>query len=269
MLATLWTTLLIAIVAFLVFKTLPFRRVVIFEYQRGLKYRNGRFQETLTAGRYWIFQPTLHIDTVDVRPQLVTIPGQEVISADGVTLKISIAAEYEVADPATAVNKNFNHHAALYVVLQMAVREIVGREKADAVLESRASISGRISELTRDKVASLGLRLISADVKDIMLPGELRRAFAQVVKAQKEGLAALERARGESAALRNLANAAKMMEDRQSQSPSAPRTADAGGFHGKHDLVWRACNRRASCATQQWRSGSSGRGAGIAVGGAV
>src|SRR5262249_10211862 len=37
--------------------------------------------------------------------------------------------------------------------------------------------------------------------------------FAQVVKAQKEGQAALERARGETAALRNLANAARTMEE--------------------------------------------------------
>jgi hypothetical protein len=49
-------------------------------------------------------------------------------------------------------------------------------------------------------------------VKDIMFPGDLKKIFAQVVKAQKEGQASLEKARGESAALRNLANAAKMLE---------------------------------------------------------
>ncbi len=31
-----------------------------------------------------------------------------------------------------------------------------------------------------------------------MFPGEMKKAFAQVVKAQKEGQAALERARGET-----------------------------------------------------------------------
>ena len=46
-----------------------------------------------------------------------------------------------------------------------------------------------------------------------MLPGDLKRIFAQEVAARKEGLAALERARGETAALRNLANAARMIED--------------------------------------------------------
>jgi regulator of protease activity HflC (stomatin/prohibitin superfamily) len=46
-----------------------------------------------------------------------------------------------------------------------------------------------------------------------MFPGELKKVFAQVVTARKEGLAALEKARGETAALRNLANAAKLVEN--------------------------------------------------------
>jgi regulator of protease activity HflC (stomatin/prohibitin superfamily) len=213
MATTLWSIVLVSILIVIAIKVWPLRRVVILEYQRGLKYRNGRFIRTLTAGQYWVFPPTTSIAAIDVRPCFITIPGQEVITADGVTVKVSLAAEYEVADPAKAVNKNANYSTAFYLVLQMAVRQIVGKEKVDAILESRTSLSARISELTQEKVAALGLRLISADVKDVMLPGELRRTFSQVIKAQKEGLAALERARGETAALRNLANAAKMVED--------------------------------------------------------
>jgi len=45
-----------------------------------------------------------------------------------------------------------------------------------------------------------------------MLPNDLKRAFSEVLKAKQEGQAALERARGESAALRNLANAARVLD---------------------------------------------------------
>jgi regulator of protease activity HflC (stomatin/prohibitin superfamily) len=45
-----------------------------------------------------------------------------------------------------------------------------------------------------------------------MFPGDLKKTFAEVVRAQKQGQAALEQARGETAALRNLANAARMLE---------------------------------------------------------
>jgi hypothetical protein len=41
---------------------------------------------------------------------------------------------------------------------------------------------------------------------------EMKKAFAQVVKAQKDGMAAPERARAETAALRSLANATRTMD---------------------------------------------------------
>ena len=69
-----------------------------------------------------------------------------------------------------------------------------------------------MQELTEKKIQELGLKLLSVNIKDIMFPGQLKQIFAQVVKARQEGLAALEKARGETAALRNLAGAAKMIE---------------------------------------------------------
>lgn len=50
-------------------------------------------------------------------------------------------------------------------------------------------------------------------MKDIILPGELKRAQTEVLVARAQGTAALERARGETAALRSLANAARMATD--------------------------------------------------------
>lgn len=200
-------------------KILAIKRVTVYEYQKALKYTKGRYQETLGPGQYWIFPWRSSIVPVDVRPEFITIPGQDVLSADGVTLKVSLAAQFEVSDPHVAVNKNANFRNSLYLLLQMALREIVGKEKIDVLLENRAGISTKLMELTTPKGTELGLKLTLADVKDIMFPGEMKKVFAQVVKAQKEGQAALEKARGETAALRNLANAARIMDDNPNLLP--------------------------------------------------
>ncbi|HEY2548744.1 MAG TPA: slipin family protein [Candidatus Acidoferrum sp.] len=204
---------LVAVLLFVAGKFLRFRRVTVYEYQKGLKYTKGRYVSTLNPGQYWIFPFFSSVVPVDVRPQFVTIPGQDVLSADGVTLRVSLAAEFQVADPNVAINKNASFQAGLYLTLQMAVREIVGKEKIDTLIENRAGFGSKLNELTSAKATEFGLKLISADIKDIMFPGEMKKAFAQVVKAQKDGQAALEKARGETAALRSLANAAKMMDD--------------------------------------------------------
>jgi len=209
----LWILVLVAVIVVILLKVLPIKRVIVYEYQKALKYTKARYTATLGPGQYWILSLFSSIVPVDVRPEFITIQGQDVISADGVTLKVSLAAEFQVADPNVAINRNFSFKTSLYLTLQMALREIVGKEKIDALLENRAAISTKLMELTSGKASHFGLKLISVDVKDIMFPGEMKKAFAQVVKAQKEGQAALERARGETAALRNLANAARTIDD--------------------------------------------------------
>lgn len=228
---TVWVLVLALFLAFVVFKTLGLKRVTIFEYQKGIKYSRGRFAGVLGPGQLWFLPAFTSIVPVDVRPEFITILGQDVLSADGVTLKVSLAAEFEIVDPDVAINKNANFRSGLYLSLQMALREIVGSEKIEDLMQNRAAIGTKLMERCSSKAADFGVKLKLADVKDIMFPGEMKKAFSQVVKAQKEGQAALERARGETAALRNLANAAKMIEDNPNllQLRALQSLTDSGG----------------------------------------
>lgn len=190
-----------------------FKKITVYEYQKGLKYSKGKFVKILDAGQYWIYTPDTKIDLIDIRPRFTSISGQEILSSDGVTLKISLALQYQIEDPHIAVNRVRNYEEGLYLILQMALREIIGQENIDDLLEKRKISSDKLKELAGSKIEELGLKLLSVDVKDIMFPGELKKMFAGVVKAKKEGQAILEKARGETAALRNLANGARMLED--------------------------------------------------------
>lgn len=185
----------------------------IFEYEKGLKYYDGQFTGILDAGRYWTFSNRITIKKIDIRPKVVSVPGQEVLSADSVSLKVSATAKYEVIDPNLAVNKIENYTEAFYAVVQLALRDIIGALKIDDILQQRPVLNQKLMELTSGHAEALGLKLHLIGVKDIMFPGELKKIFSKVVEAQKEGLAALERARGEAASLRSLANVAKMLED--------------------------------------------------------
>ena len=82
----------------------------------------------------------------------------------------------------------------------------------DEILGRRHELGKNLLELTAPSAEETGLHLLDVDIKDVMLPGELKKIYTQVVKAKQEGLATLERARGESAALRSLANAVKVVE---------------------------------------------------------
>lgn len=208
--------IVIVIAIVLLYVRASFTKQTVFEFERGLRYTNGKLRDVLAPGSHWVYRRNTTVRKVDVRPRVVAVPGQEVLSADGVSLKVSLAATYEVTDPGVAINTVESYEQAIYTTLQLSVREIIGGAKIDDLLQRREEFSARLMELSLEPVSKFGVKLISCSIKDVMFPGPLKKMFAQVVQAQKEGQASLERARGETAALRNLANAARLIEEKPS-----------------------------------------------------
>lgn len=207
---------LIVVIGLIIFAGRTVRKAVIYEYQRGLFYDHGKFVAVWQPGTHWYYKPIHSYTTVDIRITDESISGQEVLSLDNVGIRISLAVKYQIVDPYLAINKIANYHDSLYLALQVNLRDIVGTYNLEDLLGKRAEIGQLLFDKSVDFAAEIGLKLLSANVKDIMLPGELRAIFAQEVNARHEGMAKLERARGESAALRNLANSAHVLENNPS-----------------------------------------------------
>ncbi len=188
------------------------RMATIYDYENGIRYSRGKFSGVLAPGQYWYLPYFTTIVKIDLRSRTITIPGQEVLSSDSVGLKISLAVTFRVNESDRAINKVQDYQSALYLELQVALRNVIGSATVDDLLERRDQHGAKVKEMTIEKVNELGIQLESVGIKDIMFPGPLKSIFAEVVKAKKEGLAALEKARGETAALRNLANAAQMVQ---------------------------------------------------------
>lgn len=213
------------------------RRVVVHDYEAGLLYRKGRFARRLGAGRYLVLPFRSEIAVVDLRKRAATVPGQEVLTADNVGLKVSVALSYEVSDPVAAAHRAQSWESTIYQATQLALRAAVGASPVEDLLAQRLEIGRKLREALAPAAADLGVTLHAAEVKDVMFPADLKRIFSEVVRAHKEGQAALERARGETAALRNLANAAKMLEENPKLYDLRVLQAVAGGAAGSTVVV--------------------------------
>lgn len=185
------------------------RRVIVYEFQQGIIYRNGQIARVVLAGTYFMPARNTDVTIIDTRTQTLIVGGQEVITADTVSVKVSLVAMYAIADARQAVLATFSYHEELYLALQLALRNTIATRALTDLPAQRATIGSEILTAVTPAAERLGLKLTLVELRDIVLPADLRRAFAQVAIARQEGLAALERARGEQAAL---ANAARMLE---------------------------------------------------------
>ena len=188
------------------------RRVVVQEWERGLLFRYGALVDTLEPGGYRYWRGGYATRAVDLRPWILTVPAQEVPTADGVSAKISVAGQIRVADASVYVSASQDASSALYLAVQVALRDAIAQHTVEQLLTMRTEIGQELAASVRG-VDELGLALDRLEIKDIVLPPELKRARAAVLVARAEGLATLERARGETAALRGLANAARLTAD--------------------------------------------------------
>lgn len=188
------------------------RRFVLQEWERGVLFKDGRVHRVLGAGPHRRFGRGFALRRVDVRPWIVSVPTQEIPTADGLTVRVTVVGRARVVDPVVFVTAAQDVYESLYLNAQIATREIMAATTVDQLVSARQGLGDALTAAVRG-VDEFGLTLERLELKDVIFPAEIKKAQAEVVVARAQGLAALERARGETAALRNLANAAALLKD--------------------------------------------------------
>lgn len=179
---------------------------------RAVLFRDGVLTGEREPGRHRRGRRTdWHL--VDLRPRVLTIPTQEVLTSDGVQVRFSVLATITVVDVTTWVTASASPLEVIYSALQVALRDrVAGLELAEISAARATTLDGVEAELA-PQFAALGATVTGIAVKDITLPQEVRSVLAQVALTKQRGLAELERARGEAASLRSLANTAKLLAE--------------------------------------------------------
>lgn len=185
--------------------------------EKGLLFVDGQFEEILKAGeyRYWKNDIKVQIILVDVRQQAIDMNGQEILTKDKVQLRINFNLVYQVQDLLKAYVENKEVEKQMYNVVQLMLREKVGRMSFDELMENKENLSLEILNGVKEEIALLGIEVKNCGIKDIILPGDIREIMNQVLIAEKKAQANMITRREETAATRSLLNTAKLMEENE------------------------------------------------------
>jgi regulator of protease activity HflC (stomatin/prohibitin superfamily) len=180
----------------------------------GVLFQDGKYVETLGPSRYafWKKMAKVALVKVDMRETMLDVAGQEIMTADKVTLRMNAVITYRVADAKVAVSATDDVCQALYREAQLALRVVVGGRELDLFLSDKDAVAREMEEIVRRRVSSLGLEVISAGIRDVILPGDMKDLMNKVTEAKKAAEANLIVRREETAAMRSQANTAKVLE---------------------------------------------------------
>jgi len=180
----------------------------------GVLYVDGSYVETLAPGRhaFWKNVAKVTLVPVDLREAMHDVAGQEIMTADKVTLRLNAVVTYRVTDPLKVVSIADDARQALYREAQLALRAVVGTRELDTFLTAKDGVAQELEELLRQRAAALGLEVIAVGIRDVILPGEMKTLLNKVTEAKKAAEANLIVRREETAAIRSQANTAKLLE---------------------------------------------------------
>ena len=185
----------------------------ISEYERGIKFTCGKFSSIMNPGWRLVFPIFQSYSKIDIRTKVIDVPEQEVITKDNVSVKINAVIYYNIFDASKAVLGVENFHYAVSQLAQTTMRNSVGSVTLDELLSCREKISTTICEIVDKATDEWGIKVQNVELKDVSLPGEMKRVIAKVAEAEREKQAVITKAEGELEASKNLAEAAQTLSN--------------------------------------------------------
>ncbi|NNC51077.1 MAG: slipin family protein [Flaviramulus sp.] len=190
---------------------------IIFEYKRALKFRFGKYINTLQPGFRWIIPLVETIQVVDIRVITINVVSQEVMTEDNVPCSIDGVVFFKVTNPEMAVLEVEEYNFAITQLSQAALRDVCGKVELDTILSKREEMGKNIKNIVEVETKDWGIEIIDVKIKDIQLPENMKRMMANQAEAERSRRARIILALAEEQAAGKLLEAGKLID----QSPSA------------------------------------------------
>lgn len=187
------------------------------QYERGVLLTMGKYTATWKPGWKIVVPIFQRLMKVDIRVKAVDVPDQEAITKDNIPIRINAVIYYKILDAAKAVIEVEDFRHAVSQLAQTTMRNAVGEVTLDELLSNKKEISDRIKQRVDQASDPWGVDVESVELKDIVLPENLKRTIAKVAEAERERQAVVINSQGEVQAAENMAKAAQTL----SQQPGA------------------------------------------------
>src|SRR2546427_9948332 len=184
---------------------------VVQQYERGVIFILGRLQGAKGPGIFWVPRFVIRMIKVDLRIVRLTVPPQEVIPRDNVTIKVTAVIYFYVVDPAAAVVNVMNFIQATTQIGQTTLRNVLGQSELDELLSQRNKINRELQAIIDEHTERWGVKVTAVEIKDIEVPVTMQRAMAKQAEAEREKRAKIIHAEGELQASSQLAQAAAVI----------------------------------------------------------
>jgi len=153
------TTISLAVLSIWTRRNKAKKRLIVLEFQRGVKFENGAFRAVLEPGSYRIDPKKEQITIVDMRPLPIVMEQCSFQDSHQLAAYLSVAAELVVVDPRAVTKESKNHVNDAVLAIREVIRQVGPGYDASGLNSRRAEIERELLERSREELARLGLTI--------------------------------------------------------------------------------------------------------------
>ena len=184
---------------------------VLNEYERAVVFTLGRFTGIKGPGLVLIYPVVQRMRKVDLRVIVLSVPKQDVITRDNVSVKVNAVVYFRIVDPGKAIIQVANAFEATSQVAQTTLRSVVGQHEMDDLLSQRDKLNADLQRILDQSTEAWGIKVSTVEIKDVDLDETMVRAMAKQAEAERTRRAKIINAEGERQAADTLVEAARAL----------------------------------------------------------
>lgn len=171
---------------------------VVPQNNEGLIETLGKYSRTVKAGLVFIVPLIQHLRRVSLAMFPAEISKYSIITKDNAEITTSLTLNYLVTDSYKYFYNNTDSVKSMIELIRGHLRDIIGRMELNEALGSTSSINTQLSDAIGDLTDLYGIRVVRVNIDELLPSTEIQKAMDKQLTADREKIAAIEKAEGEA-----------------------------------------------------------------------
>jgi len=123
---------------------------------------------------------------IDLRVITTSFNAEQTLTKDTVPVNVDAVLFWQVFDVEKAALMVKNYHDSVLLAAQTALRDVIGKTVLADMLAGRELIDTELQKTIQNRIDGWGIRVLSVEIRDVVIPVELQNAMSMQAQAERE-----------------------------------------------------------------------------------
>jgi regulator of protease activity HflC (stomatin/prohibitin superfamily) len=123
---------------------------------------------------------------IDLRVITTAFNAEQTLTKDTVPVNVDAVLFWQVVDVEKAALEVKDYRDSISLASQTALRDVIGKTILSDMLTGREAIDEELQRLIGNRVNGWGIKILSVEIRDVIIPGPLQDAMSMQAQAERE-----------------------------------------------------------------------------------